>query len=44
MKKKLNSVLLVDDNESDNFLHKRIIEKANITDNVEIAADGNLPF
>ena len=40
MKKKLNCVLLVDDNESDNFLHKRIIEKAYITDHVQIAEDG----
>jgi len=26
MKKKLKSVLLVDDNDSDNFIHKRVIE------------------
>jgi CheY-like chemotaxis protein len=40
MKKKLNCVLLVDDNESDNFFHKRVIEKSGITDLVEIATDG----
>ena len=41
MKKKLNCVLLIDDNESDNFFHKRVIEKAGITDHVEIAENGN---
>ena len=40
MKKKLNCVLLVDDNESDNFLHKWIIEKAGITDHIGIAENG----
>ena len=40
MKKKLNCVLLVDDNESDNFLHKRVLEKADITDHIEIAMNG----
>ena len=40
MKKKLNCVLLVDDNESDNFLHKRIIEKAGIAHSIEIAMNG----
>ena len=37
MKRKINYVLLVDDNDSDNFLHKRVIEKAGITDHIEIA-------
>ena len=40
MKKKLNCVLLVDDNESDNFLHKRVLEKSGITDRIEIAMNG----
>ena len=40
MKKKLNCVLLVDDNESDNFLHKRVIEKSGITDHIEIVLNG----
>lgn len=40
MKKKLNCVLLVDDNASDNFLHKRVIEKAGITDYIGIAENG----
>jgi CheY-like chemotaxis protein len=40
MKKKLNCILLVDDNDSDNFLHKRVIEKACIANCVEIALNG----
>jgi CheY-like chemotaxis protein len=40
MKKKLNCVLLVDDNESDNFFHKRAILKSGITDRVEIVING----
>ena len=40
MKKKLNCVLLVDDNDSDNFIHKRVIEKAGITDHIAIALNG----
>jgi CheY-like chemotaxis protein len=40
MKKKLNCVLLVDDNDSDNFIHKRVVEKSGIADNIEIAMNG----
>jgi len=40
VKKKLNCVLLVDDNASDNFLHKMIIQKAYITNHIEIAENG----
>jgi CheY-like chemotaxis protein len=40
MQKKLNWVLLVDDNESDNFIHKRVIEKSGITDHIGIAENG----
>ena len=40
MKKKLNCVLLVDDNESDNFFHKRVIEQAGITDFIGVALNG----
>ena len=38
--KKLNCILLVDDNESDNFIHKRILEKAGIAVHIEIAING----
>jgi len=31
---------LVDDNESDNFLHSRLLKKAAIADNIEIALNG----
>jgi len=40
MKTKFGTVLLVDDNESDNFLHERVIEKSGITDHVVIAMNG----
>jgi CheY-like chemotaxis protein len=40
MKRKLNCVLLVDDNEPDNFLHKRIIEKVGIANYIGIAENG----
>jgi len=40
MKKKLKCVLLVDDNDSDNFIHKRIIEKSGIAERIEIALNG----
>jgi len=40
MKKKLNCVLLVDDDEHDNFFHKIVLEKAGITNNIEIAMNG----
>jgi CheY-like chemotaxis protein len=38
--KKLNCILLVDDNDSDNFIHKRIIEKSGIANHIEIAMNG----
>ncbi|MEI6900949.1 MAG: response regulator [Bacteroidota bacterium] len=40
MKKKLNCVLLVDDNEADNYLHTLVLKESSITDNIEIAMDG----
>jgi CheY-like chemotaxis protein len=40
MKKKLKCVLLVDDDESDNFFHKRVLEKSGITDSIEIMING----
>jgi CheY-like chemotaxis protein len=40
MKKKLNCVLLVDDNDSDNFIHKRVLEKSGIANHIEIAMNG----
>ena len=40
MKKKLKCVLLVDDNEADNFLHKLILKESGISDHIEIAMDG----
>lgn len=40
MKRKLSCVVLVDDNESDNFLHSRLLKKAAITENIEIVLNG----
>ena len=40
MKKKLNCILLVDDNAADNRYHKIIIKAMNITEHIEIALDG----
>ena len=40
MKKKLNCILLTDDNTADNFFHMRTIQKMNITENIEVALNG----
>ncbi len=40
MKKKLNCILLVDDDESCNEFHQLIIEKTACTEKVEVAYDG----
>ncbi len=40
MKKKLNCVLLVDDNEADNYLHTLVLKESGITECIEIALDG----
>jgi CheY-like chemotaxis protein len=40
MKKTLNCVLLVDDDECDNFFHRRVIAKAGICNHIEIAING----
>ena len=38
--KKLNSVLLIDDDVATNFINKMIIKKAEITDHIEIVLNG----
>ncbi|CAN5904977.1 response regulator [soil metagenome] len=40
MKKKLNCILLVDDDPDDNFFHQRIINKMEITNAIEVAKNG----
>ena len=40
MKKKLNCVLLIDDDDSTNFINKLVVERSGITDTVEIALNG----
>lgn len=34
MKKKLNKILLIDDSKADNFIHSRVIRKAEVTDEI----------
>lgn len=36
----LKSILLIDDNEADNFLHKLVLEKMGITERIDIVYDG----
>ena len=40
MEKKLNCVLLVDDDNGTNFINRMIIEEAGIADGIEIALNG----
>lgn len=40
MKKKLNCILLIDDNESDNYYHEVIIEEVGCTENVVALESG----
>ncbi len=40
MKKKLNCILLVDDDPDDNFFHQRIINKMEITHAIAVAKNG----
>lgn len=40
MKKKLNCILLVEDNEADNFFHQLVIQKAGAANHVKITENG----
>lgn len=40
MKKKLNTILLIDDDQATNFLHKLVIKKADCTENIHIELNG----
>jgi CheY-like chemotaxis protein len=40
MKKKLNCILLIDDNDADNYYHQTIIEQMNVTNSVQIVENG----
>lgn len=42
MMKKLSCVLLVDDDEANNFLNKRIIDKMDFTEHIEVAKNGRI--
>lgn len=40
MKQRLNLVLLIDDNEADNYLHSLVIKEAGLADHIVIKQDG----
>jgi CheY-like chemotaxis protein len=40
MKRKLESILLIDDDDASNFINKYEIKKANITDNIVVVLNG----
>ena len=40
MEKKLNCVLLIDDDFATNFINKKIVQKANITTHIQVALNG----
>ena len=40
MARKLNTILLIDDDEATNFMHERIIKKAEVTDNIVVVENG----
>jgi CheY-like chemotaxis protein len=41
MKKKINCILLIDDDEPTNFLNHMVIENADCTENIQIATSGD---
>src|SRR5690349_10546394 len=40
MKKKLNCVMLIDDNEDDNFFHKIVLKETGIAEYIKVAESG----
>lgn len=40
MEKKLNCILLIDDDFATNFINKKILQKNNIVDNIQVALNG----
>lgn len=40
MKKKLNCILLIDDNSADNYFHQIVIRQMNITERIAVVTDG----
>ncbi len=40
MKQKLNNILLIDDSEADNFIHERILNKAEVSHTITIKKSG----
>ena len=42
--KKLRSILLVDDNDTSNFLNERLLKRMNITEEIKILSNGKTAF
>ena len=40
MKKRLNCIMLIDDDADDNYFHQRVLRKMDITDHIEVAETG----
>jgi response regulator of citrate/malate metabolism len=40
MKKKLNCILLIDDDFATNFINKKVIQKADITEQIQVVLNG----
>ncbi|MBI1226693.1 MAG: response regulator [Bacteroidetes bacterium] len=40
MRPKLNKILLIDDSEADNFIHQRVIKKADVAHNIIVKNNG----
>lgn len=40
MKKKLNCILLIDDNNADNYFHQIVLKQMNIAEHIAVATDG----
>ncbi len=40
MKIKLNCVLLIDDDDDSNYFHRRLLNKIDCTENIQVALDG----
>lgn len=42
--RKLNGILLIDDDDTSNFLNRRLLERLNITDNIKVFQNGKKAF
>lgn len=42
--KKLRSILLIDDNDTSNFLNERLLRRMDLTDHIKVMSNGKLAF